>query len=144
TADDGDRITRLVTRRCAIHFIETRPAQVIVHFWGKMADLRPLFKRLDLAKNSVKVALRERKHESVIVTSGAEFLSGNPTSEKFVKVFQAKWGHRFTEQRDDVQAASWSWSNFCWPGVEPGRIPWTVLKSAWQPAQSPSCPNCDQ
>jgi hypothetical protein len=30
-----------------------------------------------------------------------------------------------------------------WEGVEPGLIPWGVLKGAWRKEDPPRCPNCD-
>ena len=30
-----------------------------------------------------------------------------------------------------------------WEGVEPGLIPWAVLKAAWRTENPPLCPNCD-
>ena len=47
TSADGERVIRLVTRRCALNLIELHPDQVVVHHWGQqgIADLRPFFKK---------------------------------------------------------------------------------------------------
>jgi len=45
TPDDGDRIVRLVVRRCCLNLLELHPQQVVVHHWGlHRGDLRPFFK----------------------------------------------------------------------------------------------------
>lgn len=56
TENDGDRIIRLVVRRCGLNLIELHPGMVIVHHWGQHhADLRPFFKTLRLARPEIAV-----------------------------------------------------------------------------------------
>ena len=60
TPDDGDRIIRLVVRRCRLNLLELHPGQVVVHHWGQQrADLRPFFKKHGLARPEIEVVLRE-------------------------------------------------------------------------------------
>lgn len=48
------------------------------------------------------------------------------------------------EEGDDWTAAPHTWSGFAWDGIEPNRIPWAALKSAWRRTTAPLCQNCDQ
>jgi hypothetical protein len=48
------------------------------------------------------------------------------------------------EERDDWTAAPQTWSGFAWNGIEPNRIPWAALKSAWRQTTPLVCLNCDQ
>jgi hypothetical protein len=146
TSLDQERITRLVCRRCWINLIELQRSRVVVHYWGRdgQGDLSSFFKRHALATKEVFVALCERKHETVVICTGDEFCYGVPLSERFpVELYREKWHRRSMKERDDWQAALGSWSSFCWDGVEPGFVPWTVLKAAWA-EETPVCPNCDQ
>lgn len=142
TLEDRDRIVRLVVRRCRLHFISVRPSEVAIHYWVKQTDLRPWFKKHSLARRDMSVALLERKHEVFTITNGAAFLYGDPASHSFTAIYEDKWGKRLDEEPDDWNPAWSSWSNFCWSGVEPGRIPWAVLKVAWRQERH-LCPNCD-
>src|SRR5690349_7040195 len=38
TPADGQRITRLVTRRCKLNLIKIHSGRVIVHFWGQQGQ----------------------------------------------------------------------------------------------------------
>lgn len=144
TEADRDRVVRLVTRRCGLHFVEVRDAQVIVQYWVKPGDLRAFFKQHRLASKDIQVILSERKHEVFIVTKGDEFLYGVPLSASFpVQQYQARWEQRGIEQQDDWQPAPASWSSFFWEGIPQGRIPWAVLKAVWQRDETPDCANCD-
>jgi hypothetical protein len=146
-AADPQRVIRLVVRRCKLNLLELRPGQVVVHFWGQQgqADLRPFFKQHGLARRSVQVALLDRKRERTTVQTGADFLFGERLADNFpVKAYEEKWRRRATEEPDDWTAAPCSRSNYCWEGVEQGRVPWRVLKSAWRHEDAPPCPNCDR
>jgi hypothetical protein len=147
TRSDPQRVIRLVTRRCQLNLIEFLLARVVVHYWGQdgLADLRPFFKRHGLARRDVAVASCERKHEVITLTSGVEFLYGVELVTGFpVDIYRRKWQRQAVEEPDDGQAAPHSWSSFVWEGVEPGRIPWAVLKSAWRREAPLTCPNCDR
>jgi hypothetical protein len=41
-------------------------------------------------------------------------------------------------------AAPHTWAGFAWKGIEPNRIPWSALKSAWRRTIPLICLNCDQ
>lgn len=145
TADDGDRIIRLVIRRCRLNLIEVRPGQVVVHHWSSQrADLRPFFKTHRLARPQIEVMLRERKREIVTTLTGEDSLFGSKIAAEFpLDLFLSKWTHRFGQRTDDWQAAPGTWSGFGWEGVEDNRIPWAALKSAWRRAAPLICLNCD-
>ena len=49
-----------------------------------------------------------------------------------------------TEEPGDWTAAPHTWSGFAWEGIEPNRIPWAALKSAWRRTTPLTCLNCDQ
>jgi hypothetical protein len=148
TTDDGDRIIRLILRRCGLNLIEIhRPHRVIVQYWSQLglADLRPFFKRHRLARVDVDVELRNRKSEEVETQNGEDFLFGDPLAFFFpLRLFLQKWDNRFEHQRDDWTAAPATWSGFAWEGVESNLIPWAALKSAWRRSTPLVCSNCDE
>lgn len=147
TADGGDRIIRLVIRRCGLNLLELGPNQVVVHYWSQhgQADLRPFFKQHGLARPDVEVVLRDRKQESVTTKPGDDFLFGDRFALDFpFDLFVSKCASRFVHQPDDWQPAPGTWSGFAWEGVEDNRIPWTAMKSAWRRAIPMTCLNCDQ
>lgn len=145
TPSDGDRIIRLVVRRCRLNLLEVRPDQVVVHHWAaQSADLRPFFKQHGLARPQIEVVLRERKREIVTTQTGDDFLFGDRLAADFpLDRFVGKRASRFSNEVDDWQAAPGTWSGFAWEGVESGRIPWAALKSAWRRATPTMCLNCD-
>jgi hypothetical protein len=109
------------------------------------ADLRPFFKQHSLAKQSVQVALIDRKRETITAQTGDAFLYGERLAEEFpLDVYLEKWRRRAVEEPDDWTPAPCSGSNYCWEGVEQRRIPWRVLKSAWRHENPPLCQNCDR
>jgi hypothetical protein len=145
--DDGDRIIRLVVRRCRLNLLELGPDQVVVHYWSQhgQADLRSFFKQHRLARSEVVVELRERKKEVITTQTGDDFLFGDRLAPNFpLDRFSDKWARRFERQPDDWQAAPGTWSGFAWEGVEDNRIPWAAMKSAWRRATPLTCLNCDQ
>lgn len=146
TVDDGDRIVRLVVRRCRLNLLELYPEQVVGHYWGPhRADLRPFFKQHGLARPQIEVVLRDRKRETVTTQTGDDFLFGDRlASDSPLDLFLSKWTSRFVQQPDDWQAAPGTWSGFAWEGVENNLIPWAALKCAWRRAAPMICLNCDQ
>jgi len=145
TLEDGDRIIRLVVRRCRLNFLEVHPEQVVVHYWSSQrADLRSFFKQHGLASPQVEVVLRERKKEVTTTQHGDDFMFGERLAADFpLEQYQRKWSSRFEQEPDDGQAAPGTWSGFAWEGVEDNRIPWAALKSAWRRASPSLCLNCD-
>lgn len=145
TPDDGDRIIRLVVRRCRLNLLELRPGQVLVHHWGQhRADLRPFFKQHRLARPEVEVVLRDRKQEIVTAQTGDDFLFGDRLAADFpLDHFRSKWASRFTLQPDDWTPAPGTRSGYAWGSVE-DQIPWIALKAAWRQATPLMCLNCDQ
>ena len=145
SVNDGDRIIRLVLRRCSLNLLELHPGKVVVHHWRtKRADLKPWFKMNGLARPEIEVVLRDRKRETVNMMSGDTFLYGHPLTPDFpLDLFQKKWGSRFQNEPDDLEAAPSTNSGFAWDGVEDGCIPWTAMKSAWRRAGSGVCLDCD-
>lgn len=143
TMNDGDRIIRLVIRRCSLNLIELQPGRVLVDHWGSSrADLRPFFKSHGLARPEIEVVLRDRKKETVTTLTGDSFLYGVPLASGFdLELFQSKWDRRFENETDDWQAAPQTKSGFAWDGVEDGFIPWAAMKSVWR-SGSGSCLNC--
>jgi hypothetical protein len=126
---------------------DCRLVVLIIQYWGQdgRADVRPFFKEHGLARRDVAMALCERKHEVITLTSGAEFLYGVELVTGLpVDLYRHKWQDQAIEESDDGQAAPHSWSSFVWDWVEPGRIPWAVLKSTWRREIPPPCPNCDR
>ena len=171
TPNDGDRIIRLVVRRCGLNLIELQPRQVVVHHWGQqgatgskvrlppaerqvvvhhwgqqgLADLRAFFKSHGLARRDVQVIVRDRKKEESVTPRGDCFLFGNCIAFNWLPdLYLSKWQSRFEQQPDDWIATPWTWSGYAWEGVEDNRIPWAALKSAWRRSSPMICLNCDQ
>ena len=145
SVDDGDRIIRLVVRRCRLNLVEVQPNQVVIHHWGHhRADLRPFFKAHRLSSPEIKVTQRDRKKETATNLRGDSFLFGEAIASDFpLEVFQSKWVRRLQQEGDDWQAAPGTSSGFGWNGVQDGSIPWIALKSAWR-SSSRICLNCDK
>jgi hypothetical protein len=144
---DPQRVIRVVVRRCALNLLELQPGRVVVHHWGQQgqAGLRPFFRRHGLARKGVEVALIDRKREVTTVQAGNAFLYGERLVPSWPwKVYWTKWQRRALEERDDWTAAPHTCSGFAWEGIEPTRIPWTALKSAWRQKTPLVCLNCDQ
>lgn len=146
TAADGDRVVRLVVRRCGLNLLELRPEKVVVHYFGQhQADLRTFFKEQGLTRPEIVVSMRDRKKEIVSTKTGDEFLFGSRITDDFpFQLFMSKWGHRFSNEADDWQAAPGTWSGFAWADTEDNRIPWAALKSAWRRAAPLICQNCNK
>lgn len=144
-ADQGDRIIRLVVRRCRLNLLEVRPEQVVVHHWIlQCADLRPFFKDHGLALPQVEILVRERKKEGVTTQRGDDFLYGVRIWDQFSPdLLQSKWQARNVNQPDDWTAVPGTETRFAWEGVRDYKIPWAVLKSAWRHAPTKTCQNCD-
>jgi hypothetical protein len=145
TQGDGDRIIRLIVRRCDLNLIEIQPQLVTVQHWGQQqADLRPFFKTNRLARPEIAVVLLDRKKETVTKKTGDDFLFGSRIAPDFpLDLFQNKFANRFTNDPDDWQAAPNTNSGFAWDGLEDNRIPWAAMKSAWRRAAPGVCLNCD-
>ena len=145
--EDGDRIVRLVTRRCGLVLIDlASPWSVVVHHWAEPPpDIREFLKNRGLAKHEVKVALANTKNEVVALRPGSDFLHGEPARPRFPwRRFEAKWRRLHVQEPDDWQAAPLTWNTLCWDEADQERvIPWIVLKSIWPRDQAPPCPNCD-
>ena len=144
TPADDQRIIRLVTRRCRLNLIEIHPGRVVVHFWGQQGqgDLRPFFKQHGLARNAVRVILIDRKREASTAQTGDDFLYGERLARDFAagRCTWRKWQRRAIEEPDDWTPAPCSGSGFAWKGIEPNRIPWAALKSAWRHENAPALP----
>ena len=140
---DGERIIRLVVRRCSLNLIELQPGSVVVDHWGSnRADIRPFFKSHGLARQEVQVVLRDRKNETVTTLTGDSFLYGVPlASDFYLELFQSKWARRFSNEPDDCTAVLGTSSGFAWNGLQDGFIPWAAMKSAWR-SGSGVCQNC--
>jgi hypothetical protein len=146
-ASDPQRVIRLVVRRCKLNLLEVRPGQVVAHYWGQdgQADLRPFFKQHHLARKNVWVILIDRKREASTVQFGEDFLYGERLTKIFpMKLFMSKYAKREINEADDWRAAPLTRSGFAWEGIEPNRIPWAALKSAWRRTSPMLCLNCDQ
>ena len=146
TAADRERVIRLVVRRCGLKLIELQPARVVVHHWGQQgrADLRPFFKQHSLARQGVEVVLIDRKREVITVQPGDDFLYGGRLPQDCpLNPYLRKWQRRGQEEPDDWTAAPASWSSFVCEGIEPGLVPWAVLKAVWKTENSHLCPNCN-
>lgn len=145
TVNDGDRIIRLVVRRCSLNLVELQSGCVVVHHWGShRADLKPFFKDHGLARPEIEVVLRDRKKETVTTQHGDDFLYGVPLASDFdLEPFQSKWERRFEQEADDWQAAPGTSSGFAWDGLEDGSIPWKAMKSAWRRSGPGVCQNCE-
>jgi hypothetical protein len=142
TPDDGDRIIRLVVRRCCLNLLELHSDQVVVHHWGPhgRADLRPFFKQHGLARPQIEVVLRGRKKEVVTTQCGDDFLFGDRLPADFpLRLVLDKWDSRFVNQADDRQLAPAAMPGFACQG----RRPWVDFKSAWRRAGPAICENCD-
>lgn len=145
TEDDGERVVRLVVRRCGLNLLELRPDHVLVHHWASsLTDLRPFFNTHRLARPEIVVELRDRKREIITTKTGDSFLYGSLIASDFpLDLFVSKWANRFTNESDDWQAAPNTNSGFAWDGIEDSQIPWAALKSAWRRAAPGVCLNCD-
>jgi hypothetical protein len=146
-AADPQRVIRLVVRRCRLNLLELRPGWVVVNHWGTQGqgDLRPFFKKHGLARKCVTVALLDRKREIATLQHGDVFLFGEPLPPFWPwNAYRRKWQRRAVREPDDWTAAPHTWSGFAWEGIEPNRIPWAALKSAWRLTTAPLCMNCDQ
>lgn len=149
TLNDADpqRVIRLVVRRCGLNLLEVGPERVMVHFWGEkgQADLGAFLKLHGLARKDVQVVLLDRKRESIKVQTGDDFLFGKQLPANFLwDEVWAKWQCRYQDESDDRTAAPHTWSGFAWEGIEPNRIPWSALKSAWRRSTPFACLNCDE
>lgn len=145
THNDGDRIIRLVVRRCSLNLLELQGNRVHVEFWGTngQADLKPFFKQHGLTRPEITVELRDRKKETVTTLTGDSFLYGDPIAPDFdLELFQSKWESRFEQEADDRSSAPRTASGFAWDGIEDGFIPWVAMKSAWRRGGSEVCLNC--
>ena len=146
TQNEGDRIIRLVVRRCSLNLLEVQWNKVHVQFWGKqgLADLRNFFKTHGLARPEIEVVLRDRKNETVSTLPGDSFLYGVPLASDFdLELFLSKWVRRFEKDADDLEAAPGTSSGFAWEGLPDGSIPWAAMKSAWR-SGSGDCLNCSE
>lgn len=146
SSSDGDRIVRLVVRRCSLNLIELQPGRVVVDHWGSnRADLRPFFKTHGLARPEIEVVLRDRKKETVTTKSGDSFLYGVPIASDFdLDLFLSKWERRFVNESNDLEAAPRTSSGFAWNGIPDGSIPWAAMKSAWRRGGPGVCLNCEE
>ncbi len=147
TPADDQRIIRLVVRRCRLNLIEIQPGQVEVHYWGQQGqgDLRPFFKTHGLTRKGVRVTLIDRKRELTTVQTGDDFLHGERLSPNWPwRAYWRKCQRRAWQEPDDWTAAPHTWSGSAWEGIEPNRIPWAALKSAWRRTTALLCLNCDQ
>lgn len=144
TMNEGDRIIRLVVRRCSLNLLEVQPGRVVVDHWGShRADLKPFFKSHRLARPEIEVVLRDRKNETDTTQHGDDFLYGVPLASEFdLELFQGKWERRFVRESDDWQAAPGTSSGFAWDGLPDGSIPWSAMKSAWRQVAPVDCLNC--
>jgi hypothetical protein len=145
-ASDPQRVIRLVVRRCQLNLLELQPGRVAVHHWGQQGqgDLRPFFKAHSLTGKGVGVTLIDRKREASTLRHGDDFLFGERLPLFWPwKVYRRKWQWRAVEEPDDWTAAPHTWSGFAWKGIEPNRIPWAALKSAWRQTTPLVCLNCD-
>lgn len=146
TANDGERIIRLVVRRCSLNLLELHPRRVVVDHWGSnRADLRPFFKSHGLARPEIEVVLRDRKKETVTTLTADSFLYGVPLASDFdLKIVQTKWARRFEQDADDWSGIPGTASGFAWDGLPDGSIPWAALKSAWRRGAGVVCQNCSE
>lgn len=144
---DGDRIIRLVTRRCGLNLIEVAQEKTVVSYWGLsgLADMRPFFKKHQLGRNDVQVILKNRKKETVSSHSGEDFLFGEKLAADWpLELYLLKWQCRFMNHSHDWTAAPGTHSGYAWVGLEPDQIPWVALKSAWRRGNAIRCQNCDR
>ena len=145
TVNDGERIIRLVVRRCSLNLLEVLPERVVVDHWGSnRADLKPFFKSHGLTRPEIEIVLRDRKKETVTTLTGDSFLYGVPLASDFdLELFLSKWVRRFEKDADDLEAAPGTSSGFAWEGLPDGSIPWAAMKSAWR-SGSGDCLNCSE
>lgn len=141
TANDVDKIERLVVRRCSLNLLEIQRARVMVDHWAShRADLRPFFKNHRLACPEIEVVLPNRETETITTLTGDSFHYGLQLSSDFdLELFQSKWERQFVNEHDDKRAARGTGSGFAWTGLPDGFIPWAVLKSAWRRVAQVSC-----
>lgn len=141
---DGDRIIRLVVRRCSLNLLELQPGRFVVDHWGSnRADLRPFSKTHGQARPEIEVVLHDRRNETVSTLTGDSFLYGVPFASDFdLELFQSKWERRFENEADDLEAAHNTSSGFAWKGLPDGGVPWAALKSAWRRGVGVTCQNC--
>jgi hypothetical protein len=147
TPRDGERVIRLVTRRCALNLIELHPDRAVVHHWGQqgLADLRPFLKGHGLARREIEVVVRDRKQEGFTTQTGDQYLYGEALAAGFpLGLYLGKWEQRFVDRPDDRLAAPGTSSGYAWEGVESNGIPWAALKSAWRRTVPMPCQNCDR
>lgn len=146
SVNDGERIIRLVVRRCSLNLLEVHPVRVVVDHWGSnRADLKPFFKSHGLARPEIEVVLRDRKKETVSTLTGDSFLYGVLLASDFdLELFQSKWEKRFLQEADDSQAAPGTSSGFAFKGLPDGAVPWAAMKSAWRRSAPGSCLNCSK
>lgn len=147
TSAEGERILRLVTRRCRLNLIRTSKSKIVVHHWGQqgLADLRPFFKEQRLSRPEIAVELFNRKSEVRSVQNGDDYLYGERIAADFpIAAYEIKWQRRDNDDADDWEAAPESKTGFGWVGVEPNRVPWAVLKRIWRRGRPKDCENCDR
>jgi hypothetical protein len=102
-------------------------------------------RRADHGPHRVKVVLFDRKREVTTLQHGDDFLFGERLVPSWPwKTYWRKWQRRAVQEPDDWTAAPHTWSGLAWQGIEPNRIPWSALKSAWRRTRAPLCLNCDQ
>ncbi len=144
SASDGDRIIRLIVRRCSLNLLEVQPGKVVVDHWGSnRADLKAFFKSHGLARPEIEIVLRDRKKETVTTLTGDSFLYGVPLASDFdLELFLSKWVRRFEKDADDLEAAPGTSSGFAWDGIPDGSIPWEAMKSGWRRGGGMVCQNC--
>lgn len=144
TVNDGDRIVRLVIRRCSLNLLALQPGRVLVDHWGShRADLKPYFISHGLARPEIEVVLRDRKKETVTTLTGDSFLYGVPIAPDFdLELFLSKWERRFVNESDDLEAAPGTSSGVAWEGLPDGSIPWEAMKSGWRRGAGVVCQNC--
>ena len=145
SVNEGERVIRVVLRRCSLNLIELQPGRGVVDHWGAhRADLRPFVKTHGLARPEIEVVLKDRKKETVTTLTGDSFLYGDPLASDFnLELFQSKWERRFENESDDLEAAPGTSSGFAGDGLPDGFIPWAARKSAWR-SGSGDCLNCSE
>lgn len=149
STNDGDRIIRLVVRRCRMNLLEFKSNQITMHYWGQQyADFKPFFKSNGLARQDIEVVMIDRKRESVNKRPGDSFQYGDPFDIGFpLELFQSKWEKRFEPEADDWSPAPGTRSGLAWDHLDDGFIPWGAMKSAWRRSDRSGlgvCLNCDQ
>jgi hypothetical protein len=142
--DEGERILRLVLRRCGLILVEIDLPQVNVQHWGQLVcDLRPFFKKQELTGDEIRVRLLNRKKEIATEKCGRDFLYGAPLAPNFpFEIVNQKWLQRSVIELDDDTLAPLSQQEVYTRNVGP--ITWGTLKSIWQRNDPDVCPNCEQ